>query len=345
MSKAFKISTVVGVVLLLFIMLCRICTPLADAYSVHIYPVISGALSLLSSAVPFSLQDVSIALIIIAAVVIATFSVRKKFGWKRCARYELTLLLWSYLWFYVAWCNNYSRSSIFARTATPHAEYEEVAFRNFIYSFADSINEAWTTDTVIDRTQLETDVKSFYSKVPKEYGLAASQSWHHPKAMTFHRFYSAVGVQGFMAPLFAESFINEDVLPFDYPFVYAHEYSHLLGISSEAEANWWAFHACLSSHQRAIRYSGYKGIVGHVVRNARNFLPESDFNDWMSKLRPEVVQDLVSTQQHWSQLHSEVLNNMQDVVYDLFLKSNKVSSGKMNYSEVVQLLISLDAPY
>ena len=40
----------------------------------------------------------------------------------------------------------------------------------------------------------------------------------------------------FMAPLFSESCLNADILPFDLPFTYTHEYAHLLGVSNEAEA-------------------------------------------------------------------------------------------------------------
>ncbi len=344
MSKAYKISTAIGILLLLFIATCRICTPLADAYSLYLYPAISGSLSLISSVAPISFQDLAITAIIASAIIAMALCLRKRYNWKRCVRYELTILLWTYVWFYISWCNNYSRSSIFARTSTQMTEYNDSAFRSFIHTFAEEINDAWTADILADRQRLEAEVKAFYSAIPSTYGLSSPQSYQHPKVMTFSRFYSAVGVQGFMAPLFSESFINADVLPFDYPFVYAHEYSHLLGISSEAEANWWAYHACVSSQDAAIRYSGYKGIVSHVIRNARNFLPESDYNDWMSTLRPEVMSDLMHTQEHWAALHSPILNDLQDTIYDLFLKSNKVSSGKKNYSEVIQILISLPPP-
>lgn len=43
-------------------------------------------------------------------------------------------------------------------------------------------------------------------------------------------------MSGFMAPLFSGSCLNADILPFDFPFTYAHEYAQLLGVSNEAEA-------------------------------------------------------------------------------------------------------------
>lgn len=344
MSKLFKTNISIGLALFVFTIACRVSQSIADFYSLQIYPFISGGLSYISSLVPFALQDVAICCIVIGAIAVIVTSVKKRWRWKRCVSYELAILLWTYLWFYTCWCNNYARSSIFVRTSTKQEQYDKTKFNAFIHSFAQDINEAWTDDSLCDKDELEREVKMFYANAPKQYGLAEPKSWQHPKTMTVSRFYSAVGVQGYMAPLLSESFINKDVLPFDYPFVYAHEYSHLLGVSSEAEANWWAFHACISSCNPAIRYSGYKGVLNHVIINARNFLSKEEYEEWISTFRPEVLNDIEVTRNHWLALHSPILNDMQDMIYDLFLKGNKVSSGKKNYSEVVQLLISLEHP-
>lgn len=38
--------------------------------------------------------------------------------------------------------------------------------------------------------------------------------------------------------------------------------------------------------------------------------------------------------------YSPLVGNIQDWIYDLYLKGNKIESGRKNYSEVVGLLIS-----
>ena len=53
---------------------------------------------------------------------------------------------------------------------------------------------------------------------------------------------------------FAEAQVNEDVLPEQYPFTMAHEFAHLLGVGSEAEANYFAFLVCMQSDSDAMRY-------------------------------------------------------------------------------------------
>lgn len=62
--------------------------------------------------------------------------------------------------------------------------------------------------------------------------MAAYQAfWIYPAIFERGR----IGCHG---TVFAEAQVNEDVLPEQYPFTMAHEFAHLLGVGSEAEANY-----------------------------------------------------------------------------------------------------------
>ena len=52
---------------------------------------------------------------------------------------------------------------------------------------------------------------------------------------------SRVAVTGYMGPFFTEFNLNQELLSVEYPFTYAHELAHRLGIASEAEANLYAY--------------------------------------------------------------------------------------------------------
>ncbi len=340
-QRLTNIQTYIGAALVIFTLLCRCSTPVADTYATAIYPMIADCLSFVSHRFPLPLQELTVGIILVLILRHIWLLAKHRERWTRCLIDIATILMWTYAWFYTSWCNNYSRSSLIQRTNTQMAQYDEQAFINFINEFADSINAAWTTNTLCTQEQMETDIKAFYASVPRHYGLATPRSWHHEKHTPLNRFYSAVGTAGFMAPLYAESFVNTDVLAYDHPFVFAHEYSHLLGVSNEAEANWWAYHACTASTNAAIRYSGYKGILAHIYVNAVHALPDDKLRLWQQRLRKEVVTDLIDTRQHWDSLHSEHINDIQTNIYDLFLKGNNISSGIKNYSEVIGLLISV----
>lgn len=337
----YPFALTLGLGLLAFTLSCRMSTRIADFYALAVYPPFSAFLSRLASCVPFSLQDVALLSIIGTAVGIIIVSIRQKWGLRRALKWEVLLLLCTFDWFYMAWCNNYYRSSIYSRTQIQLTAYDEREFRDFLNDFTARTNAEWTTERALPGTVLEEEIKAFYNRMPATFGLTEARSWQHPKPSIFNGFYSAVGVLGTMEPLFSESCINQDIQPFDYPFVYAHEYAHLLGISSEAECNWWAYHACLSSRHQAVRYSAMKNILPHVMHNAQSFLSEDEYKSWADGLRPEVIADLRYTSIHWNALRSPLLRKIHEVTYDLFLKGNHISSGRQNYSEVVGMLLSI----
>ncbi|WP_294067499.1 DUF3810 family protein, partial [Proteiniphilum sp. UBA1028] len=59
-----------------------------------------------------------------------------------------------------------------------------------------------------------------------------------------------------------------------------------------------------------------------------------------SAIRTEIIADLRRNREHWLVVRNKSLSEVQDRAYDAYLKTNKVSSGRENYSEVVGLLIS-----
>lgn len=144
-----------------------------------------------------------------------------------------------------------------------------------------------------------------------------------------------------MGPFFAEAQVNANLLNVQYPFTYAHEFSHLLGVSNEAEANYWAYRACTESSSPDLQYCGYFGLLPYVIFNAKLLLSEEDFQAWAQAIRPEVQEQYNQKNIYWRNHYSPLIGSIQNYVYNLFLKGNKIPSGKKNYAEVIGLLLSL----
>lgn len=344
-GKGHRISFAAAALLAALVVFCRFDSQAADFYSLRIYPAVSAALSWVSSVVPFSLNDLAIAGLVIAALAILASAIFRKKRWTRCLARELELGLWVFVWFYAGWCTNYYRSDIFTRLRTQRSAYDEQVFSRFLDEYTAMLNESFDEASeggALSPVEVEQEVKALYSHVPAKFGLAAPRKWQHPKPMLIRRVQSAVGVTGYMGPLAGEFHINSDVLPEDYPFTFAHEYSHLLGVSSEAEANWWAYRVCCSSDDPRMRYSGCYSILSHVWNNARRLLDEDSFREWRSSISPEIISALIAEGEYWDSKRIPALDKAQTFIYDLFLKANHVSSGIRNYSEVVQMIISLD---
>lgn len=342
MGRRFRISFVTGLVLTSFIVACRRSGKLADFYSLRIYPVISGVLSWVSSPAHVSFQAIAICFIVAAFFIILLTARRRRRGWKKTLALEINLLVWTFVWFYMGWCLNYSRSSIFERTGSQKAQYDSTAFVAFLDDFTSYLDDSYVEDAEVPEDVLESEIKGFYGSVPASYGLCRPKSWQHPKRMMVRAYHSATGVVGFMGPLFSEFHINSDMLPSQVPFTWAHEYSHLLGVSSEAEANWWAWNACTASTVPAIRYSAYLSMLPYVMGNASRLMSQEDFRAWVATIRPEILRDQKERQQYWRDKRSPLLDKVQGTVYDLFLKGNNIPSGTKNYSEVIQMMLCID---
>ena len=330
-------SALIAALLLGVVLVCRARTGWADWYALHIYPVWSGGMSWLSAHLPVSVDE----WVVVGAVALMVLSLI--FLKKRWAAL-ISLPLWIAVWFYAGWGLNYFRSSIYERAGVEPERFEPQHFRQFLDGFAQELNDAYQPFGELDKARLEQEVKQFYTQLSPQWGLAKPKHWQKPKRLLFNRLYSAVGVSGFVGPFCSEIQINEDIPPRQFPVVYAHELSHLLGVSNEAEANYWGYRACMASSDPQIRYAALQSLLPYVLRNARTALPEADYKAWTQTLRPEVLEVLRQEQDYWNGRYSPFLGKIQDWGYNLFLKGNRIHNGTANYNEVVQLILTLPEP-
>lgn len=209
--------------------------------------------------------------------------------------------------------------------------------------YIDRLNASYTDITAIDKPTVCRESVQGYRQISDTLGV------HHPprlspraKTMLFTPLTSMVGVTGSMGPFFCEFTLNGDLLPSQYPATYAHELAHLLGITSEAEANFYAYQVCTRSQVQAIRFSGYLSILSHVLMNALLLMDEKEYTALTDRIRPEIKTLYLQNRAYWTEKYSPLIGEIQNFIYDLYLKGNRIESGRKNYSEVIGLLISYE---
>ena len=313
-----------------------------EAYARNIYPYVSAVLSRFSSLFPFSVGDCLIYGSIVGLLVYVGCAIAGKCSWKTLAGRTVEYLLWVYVWFYIAWGLNYFREDFFTRTRTTYVPFSSEHFQSFLDAYTDSLNASWVPIETIDREVVKEAVQEGYRELPTRFGLTTPGTYLHPKTMLFSRLMSGVGVMGYMGPFFTEFNLNGQLLPVQYPATYAHEMAHVLSISNEAEANLYSYLICTGSSVPEIRFSGYFSLLPYALSNAYVALDKDAFEAWKKRLRPE-IKDLYNEKvAYWQSLYSPLIGEAQDVVYNLFLKGNKIPTGTANYSEVIALLIALE---
>lgn len=309
-------------------------------YARNVYPPVSSLLSRFSSFFPFSVGDCLIYGSIIGLCLYPFYARWRKRRWAVIAGRMAEYLFWIYLWFYLAWGLNYFRKDFFTRTEIPYAAYSADTFRSFLSAYTDSLNASFVPVEAIDKAVVAAETKKGYREIDGRFGLVRPAGYLRPKPMLIPSLMSGVGVLGYMGPFFIEYNLNPKLLPVQYPFTYAHEMAHVLGISSEAEANLYGFLVCARSEVPEIRFSAYFALLPYVLGNAYGLLPEEEFNAWKATISPE-VKDLYNRKTaYWQSLYSPLIGEVQSTAYNWFLKGNNIPSGRKNYSEVVALLIS-----
>ena len=341
--KRIRIRWIVLVVCLILIWVIMALPAWGEGYARTIYPFFSAVLSRISSVFPFSIGDCFIYGSIAGLVIYWVYAIVKRRSWKMVIGRTLEYLLWVYIWFYMAWGLNYFRENFFYRTEIPYLAYSEDDFRSFLSAYTDSLNASFTPVEKIDQAVVAEKVESGYREIAGQFGLVSPAAYLHPKPMLIPSLMSGVGVLGYIGPFFIEYNLNPDLLPVQYPFTYAHEMAHLLGISSEAEANLYGFLVCSRSGNPEIRFSAYFALLPYVLGNAYQLLPEDEFKQWTETISPEVKKAYNDKVAYWQALYNPTIGEIQDTVYNWFLKGNNIPSGRKNYSEVVALLMAVNA--
>ena len=344
MKRRQKIRYIVLGILLLVVWSTQAISVMGEFYARSVYPVISLCLSSFSRLFPFAIGDLFIFLSIIGVIAYPIYGRIKKQPWKKIVLRDGEYLLWIYVWFYLAWGLNYSQKNFYERTHIPYVAYTPDKLKAFVEEYIRHLNNSYVPITGIDKNRVCKEAVKGYKQISDTLGI------HRPpydspraKTMLFTPLISMVGVSGSMGPFFCEFTLNGDLPPSQYPATYTHELAHLLGITSEAEANFYAYEVCTRSQVESIRFSGYFSILSHVLGNARRLLTEEEYTELFNRIRPEIIELARSNQTYWMAKYSPLIGNIQNWIYDLYLKGNKIESGRKNYSEVIGLLISYHA--
>lgn len=334
---------IVLAVLLLFVWAVMYFPVLGEWYASRVYPLFSQVLGRFSSWFPFSVGDCLIYGSIVGLIVYWVYTLLRGRSWKRMLGRTAEYLVFLYCWFYLAWGLNYFRADFYSRTHIPPVSYSAETFHSFLEAYTDSLNASFLPVEKLDTVRIAEEVKKGYTSLSSRFGMNRPSDYMRAKPILFSSWMSGVGVLGYMGPFFNEYNLNRDLLPVQYPFTYAHEMAHVLGISSEAEANLYAYLVCTSSEIPEVRFSGYFSLLPYVLGNAYSLIGKEEFEKWLKTLSPEVKTLYNRKAAYWESLYTPWIGELQDTVYHWFLKGNRIPSGKKNYSEVIGLLMALSS--
>jgi hypothetical protein len=154
------------------------------------------------------------------------------------------------------------------------------------------------------------------------------------KPSIFGLYFRWTGVDGMINPFGLEVLANPDLLPFERPFVAAHEWAHLAGYADESEASFVGWLACMRGTV-STQYSGwlflYWQLSSEVDGATRTRLAEA-LDPGPRRDIEAIVVRLRSGELPWLRMAGWQ-------VYDQYLKANRVEEGIRSYGAVVTLIL------
>ncbi len=344
--KSFKASQLLHVlskiriplILIIVIEIIKRIPALCNFYNSHIYPYISYFFYSISQFFRFSFYDICLFSVIVFLIIQIIFLFRKK-SRKRSFYIIIKTFMWTYIAFYFCWGINYFSDGVVKKNKL-EAKIENDDFRKFINQYILNLNESFKNSDSITENEVIEEISYLIPLTSDQLNIKTWITDFKTKYSLFSRLYAAMGIKGYYAPFFFESHINNQAMNIEKPALMAHELSHLLGITSEAEANFMAYIITTSSKNDFIRFSGYFSVFPYIMRDARNHLPEEEYNNLFGQVNPAIIEELNEKYRHWNLLYNENIGNIQSFFYELYLKNNNIPTGRKNYGEVVNIIVN-----
>ncbi len=189
--------------------------------------------------------------------------------------------------------------------------------------------QGWRTRGAIDERLADA-----FAATERALGAARVALPARPKTSLLDPYFRRVGVDGMTDPYFLETLVAAGLLPFERPFVEAHEWSHLAGYADESEANFVGWLTCLRG-PASDQYSGWLFMYSELLRA----VPREDRCAIAARLDPGPRADLRAIADRLAREVSPRLSAAGWSMYDRYLKANRVEAGTASYDLVVRLAL------
>ena len=312
-------------------------------FSTGLYPALQRHVTPVSNLLPFAVLDVlavawcaAIAVVVIRAAHAAR-KTRRVLPVFRALGHLASAAALVYLAFLMLWGLNYRRVPMAERLVVETGAPASQAVTELGLEAATQLNAlhdeahraGWGEGSWEDET-----LRAAFASAQQALSDAPPAEPGRLKRTLFGPYFRWASVDGMVNPFGLEVLANPDLLPFERPFVAAHEWSHLAGYADEAEASFLGFLACMRAGVPA-RYSGwlflYWQVSGEVDDAGRTRLA-SALGAGPRRDIEAIVERLRRGQLPW-------LRTAGWRVYDQYLKANLVEEGVRSYGAVVTLIL------
>jgi hypothetical protein len=310
-------------------------------YSARLFPHLQHWTTGLSNSVDVALFDlllVGVAIWWVGAIII-DIAGRRPFPrvFLRILLRTFTAAAVAYLALAAMWGLNYRRLPLTARIEFDERAITPAASRDLARQAADEVNALYVaahSELALTGGATGRSLESGFEAAQRALRIERPALPARPKRTLLYPDFRAAGIDGMTDPFFLETLVVSGLLPFEEPFVVAHEWSHLAGFTDEGEANFVGWLACLRGSDAA-KYSGWLFLYSQAIAS----MPAGERAAVEGRLRPGPRRDL---EQIVERVRREVRPRVSAAgwrVYDRYLKANRVEAGTASYAQVIRLVL------
>lgn len=308
-------------------------------YSAGFYPWIQPAVTGATNHLPFSLLDVCLAAGAAWAGwrLVVRLRAREATRLRRVATLLVDVAAGAavvYLAFLLLWGFHYRREPADVRFRVEPQLVTGERLERLVEHATASVNRLYPVSrAAVQEPSASEDLRQAFARVSEELDMGWRPVAGRPKASLVARLLPLGGVDGMMNPWGLDVVVNPEVLPFERPFIVAHEWAHLAGHAHESDASFVGWLTCLEAGEPA-QYSGWLTLFIHASRS----LPAAQWQAAMERLDEGPRGDLDAVRARLRRA-SPAVRKAAWQAYDRYLRANRVESGIANYDEVVRLTL------
>jgi hypothetical protein len=178
------------------------------------------------------------------------------------------------------------------------------------------------------------ELRDAYASVQRLLSDAPGAAPGRLKSSLLGPYFRWASIDGMVNPFGLEIIGNPDLLPFEKPFVAAHEWAHLAGYADESEASFVGWLTCVRAGPAAA-YSGWLFLYWQLNAD----LSPGERRQLSAALAEGPRRDIAAITARLQRGQVPALRDASWRVYDQYLKANRVEAGVRSYGAVVTLIV------
>jgi hypothetical protein len=315
-----------------------------EVYARRVYPALQNVVTALSNLIPIAVIDVLVA---IAVILILYRLVRLAGVWRRAGAWLavreagqrlIRAVSAVAIAFMFLWGCNYRRVPLETSIGGASAQPNEAAIVSAVSEagkLATRLRPAAAAETPASLDGVARLLREPMNDALARLALEPLARPGRPKvSRVLTPFFTSAGVDGMINPIALESIVHPDLLPFERPYVLAHEWAHLAGQGDEAEASAVGWFACMHGGP-ALAYSASL----YLVMEGAAALRGQARSRALSTLDAGVRADLEAIRQRLLRQQPQI-RQATSKVYDQYLKANRVEDGTASYGRALTVILS-----